>query len=316
MKVLLTGYAGLLGRYVARALKKEGIAIRVVLNQRTLRRRDFELEADELLWGSLDDSSILKRAVADVDAVIHCAWRSSAQDTQRPTVNERVSPRLFQWSIERGVQRFVFVSSVAVYGMGRRDGSPLTEAATLASDEDLAFIYPAEKVAVENALRAEQRNGAILGIFRPGPIFDDTGSPLKAIIPVGSRSIGLGLGNGRNRMANIHAADVASAIVKWVLHGRGDAVYNITPDVCWRQRDWCRRWAKAKGIRLQSLFIRPWLIRLAAFGATLLKRMLGKTGKIDVRYAIACATRDVTYSNDLVKRELGWTPEVTERYGR
>ena len=117
MKVLLTGYAGLLGRHIARALKSEGHTVRVVLNRRTVTRREFAGEADELLWGSLENPELLRRAVAGVQAVVHSVWRFSAQGAERPTENERIAALLLRESAAAGAKRFVFISSVAVYGM-------------------------------------------------------------------------------------------------------------------------------------------------------------------------------------------------------
>ena len=43
-------------------------------------------------------------------------------------------------------------------------------------------------------------------------------------------------------------------------------------------------------------------LRLAAWAATMLKRALGKKGKVDVEYALAAATRNLRYANIRARR--------------
>lgn len=309
MKVLLTGYAGLLGRHIARALKREGFEVRVVVHQRTVTREDFGREADELIWGSLEDPLVMKKALAGVDAVVHSAWKFSAQNAQRPTVNELVTESLCKESVRLGVRRFAFISSVAVYGMKSSDNAPVTESSSVVSDRD-GFVYPAEKVMTEKILSSINRGAMSLGIFRPGPIFDDTKSPIKKII--GKRA--LGFGTGRNPMPYIHAADVGDAIVKWLASGKDGAIYNITPTECLRHRDWFVAWGRNRGMQLKPVFVRSWVMRGAALAGTLVKRMLKKAGKVDVSYALAAATRGLQYDNSRAVSELGWKPTQTDKY--
>lgn len=309
MKVLLTGYAGLLGRHIARALKREGHTIRVVLHQRTVTRKDFGEEADELIWGSLEDPLVMKKALAGVDAVVHSAWKFSAQNTQRPTPNELVTESLYKESVRAGVHRFAFISSVAVYGMKSSGPAPVTESSPVVSDRD-GFIYPAEKVMTERMLATMNRGTMSLGIFRPGPIFDDVKSPIKKII--GKRA--LGFGTGRNPMPYIHAADVGDAVARWLAAGTDGAIYNITPTTSLRHRDWFVAWGRYNGIQLKPVFLRSWVMQSAAMVGTLVKRMLKKSGKVDVSYALAAATRGLRYDNAKAITELGWKPVQTDKY--
>ncbi len=308
MRVLLTGYSGLLGRHIARALKREGYTVRVVLHKRTLTRQLFASEADELLWGSLEDAKVLQEAVFGVDCVVHSAWKFSAQNASRPTMNEVVTENLYKASLDAGVKRFAFVSSVAVYGMSATGASPLTEDHPL--DQVGHFVYPSEKVRMESLLTGIPRKEMLLGVFRPGPIFDDSKSPIKKIL--GKRAIGFG--TGRNRMPYIHATDVASGIVSWLRVGSDGGIYNLTPDKHLQHREWYVAWARKKGFVVTPFFIRPWVLRAAAMGATALKKMLGKSGKVDVEYAIAAATRNMQYNNGRAVTELQWKPDITSSY--
>ncbi|MFN0157976.1 MAG: NAD-dependent epimerase/dehydratase family protein [Bacteroidota bacterium] len=308
MKVLLTGYSGLLGRHIARALKQDGHHVRVVLHKRTVTRQLFKEEADELLWGSLEDPKTLHEAVKGVDIVVHSAWKFSTQTASRPTMNEVVTENLLKASIAAGVKKFAFVSSVAVYGMAATNGTTVTEQQPL--DNAGHFIYPLEKVNMESLLSDTNTQSMSIGIFRPGPIFDDHKSPIKKIIA--GRAIGFG--TGRNTMPYIHASDVADGIARWIRLGKSGGVYNLTPNKELQHREWYVAWARQKGFRVTPFFIRATVLRWAAAGATLLKRMLGKPGRVDVDYAIAAATRSMKYSNGHAVTELQWKPTKTDRY--
>ena len=83
MKILITGYPGFLGRNVARAMKADGHFVRVVMNRHTVTRATFAKEANDLIWGSVEDPETVRKAVAGMDAVLHCAWRFNKEATPR-----------------------------------------------------------------------------------------------------------------------------------------------------------------------------------------------------------------------------------------
>lgn len=315
LKVLLTGYAGLLGRHLARALMKEDYYIRVLLHRRTVARQDFVKEAHEVVWGSLDDKEVVRRAVKGVQVVVHSAWGFSPPLAPRPTVNETGTELLLKESARAGVKNLAFISSVAVYGM-KSSANPIVESSSVAEREEGDFIYPSEKRRVEEILNSFNKKKIRTGIFRSGPIFDEERGLIKKIITIGALSLGIGIGNGRNRMAYIHADDTASAVIKWLKSDKGNLVLNVTPTRCLKHRVWYRNWGRVHGIRLKPVFVPGALVRLAAFAVKILKKILGRESRGDVKYAVACSTRDLGYSNEFIKKSLGWSDQATAEYTR
>jgi nucleoside-diphosphate-sugar epimerase len=190
---------------------------------------------------------------------------------------------------------------------------PITETSPLADGKDLAFIYPAEKLSIERFLVSRKRNITQLGIFRPGPLFDEHKTPLKKLVRFFGIPVAIGFGTGRNYMPFVHAADAASAVVAWLKDGREDLTVNLTPSNCLPHREWYIRWGTANGLKVQTVFIRGSVLLFAAMGASILKRILGKPGKVDVRYAIASASRNLKYNNQRALDQLGWTAVRTNR---
>ncbi len=312
MKVLLTGYAGFLGRHLARALHIEGSTVRVLLHRHTVSKSDFVQEADEVIWGSLEDIETIRQAVAGMQAVVHSAWTQTESSREETLVNEKNTTWLVQESTKAGVRSFAFISSVAVYGM--RGNSALDESAPYARNSELNYPYPAEKIAVEQMLRSFERRNMKLGIFRPGPIFDEQKGPPKKLLTLGRSVYAIGIGTGKNRMPYIHANDVADAVVRWLQDGTNDAVLNVTPSDCMFSHDWYQQWGRTTGRPVKPIFIRPIVIELLGLGVRMLKKFLAKDSKSDVKYAIASATRNLVYSNEALKQTLGWKDKVTAKF--
>jgi len=313
MKVLLTGYSGFLGQYLAREVIKEGYSLRVLFHRHTLTRKDMPQDV-EVIWGSMDNPDVIKQAVRGVDFVVHSAWASDSSFEKRPTFNERAADLLLSESVDAGVKKFVFISSVAVYGMRRKTRSDIQESSPFAEVKDLAFKYPSEKIVVEKNLQSWEKNKTQLAVFRPGPVFDDHKGPHKKIIKLGPWRMGLGIGTGRNRMAYIHGRDVAKAAAGWLKHGNDGAVFNVVPSQCLRSRDWIRVWGLKNNLSLKPFFIPGFMMRLAGFGVKTLKRMLGRKSGSNVKYAVACAKRDMCYSNKAIKKALDWEDKATSEY--
>jgi nucleoside-diphosphate-sugar epimerase len=317
MKVLLTGFSGFLGRPVAEALRRQGASLRVILNRRTISRREYAgMPGVEVIWGRFDQPAVVEEALKGIEVVVHSGWAFSRQSDSRPTANESGTQLLFQASVKGGVRKFIFVSSVAVYGMGRSGETAIQEESPLAAGTQAAFIYPSEKAGLEQWLRGQDRREMALVIYRPGPIFDERKGPAKKVIKLAGCRLGLNFGGGNNRMAYIHVEDCADAIARGVTQAGDASVFNIVPSRHLRFREWIRAWGRRQGLVVRPFFVPTPVLRMAGWGANRLKRMLGRPADTDVRYVIAAATRDMTYSNEKLRTTLGWTDRRTEEYWR
>jgi len=313
MKVLILGYSGFLGRYLVNALSEKGFSLRVLLHRHTVVKRELQ-KGIEVLWGTMDNLNVIRHAVAGIDYVVHSAWAFSSPLEKHPTINERSANILFSESVRAGVKKFAFISSVAVYGMSAKCHSLIEESNPLAEGKDILFIYPSEKINIEKDLLEFDRKETALAIFRPGPIFDEYKGPVKKVLNLDRWNFGIAFGNGRNRMAYIHAKDVADAVTRWLIDGKDGSIFNVVPSKYISSREWIRAWGKRKNLSLKPIFIPGIAIRFAGFGLKTLKKILGKQSNADVKYAIRCAKRDMTYSNRALKKSLNWRDEVTSEY--
>lgn len=315
MKIFLTGYSGFLGRHLAKAFVDHGCSIRALLHRHSVSLRDLDGNI-EVAWGSIDNPSVIRDALIGMDAVVHSAWSFSAPGDDRPTINERAASIFIEESVEAGIEKFAFMSSVAVYGMERRDGLKIREDHAGARGKEERFIYPSEKISVEEMLLSHDRKGMLLGIFRPGQIMDEKKGPAKKTLAIGPWNLGLGIGDGRNLMAYIHAQDVADAVQRWLLEGREDGIFNVVPSEMLSARQWLRLWGLHNGMDIRPVFLPAGVFSLGYLGIGLMKKLLGRRSTSDVDYAIACATRNLCYSNEHLKSTLQWSDTVTMNMAR
>ena len=123
---LVTGGAGFIGSHLAEALQRRGEPVRVVDSFVTGHRKNLShLGPVEIIEGDLADFDVARRAVADVDYVLHqAAIPSVPRSVQDPITSHRAnvnaSLNVLVAAREAGVKRVVYAGSSAVYGSSQQ----------------------------------------------------------------------------------------------------------------------------------------------------------------------------------------------------
>lgn len=139
-RVLITGGAGFIGRYVARALLQRGSQVRVLdslieqVHGGRTRPEGLDPEA-EFVAGDVRDEPVLRRALKGVDKVVHLAaevgvGQSMYAVDRYVSVNDYGTAVLFQQLIDNPVKRVVVASSMSIYGEGlyhTAEGDPVED---------------------------------------------------------------------------------------------------------------------------------------------------------------------------------------------
>jgi nucleoside-diphosphate-sugar epimerase len=122
-RYLITGGAGFIGSSIAEALLERGESIRILDDFSTGNRENLVSFTGrmELFEGSITDSDLCRRAVHEVDYVIHQAAlasvpRSVEQPLASNAVNVTGTLNLLIAARDAKVRRFVFAGSSSVYG--------------------------------------------------------------------------------------------------------------------------------------------------------------------------------------------------------
>lgn len=135
-RVLLTGATGHVGGRLFRQLVSEpGVLVRALVRS-PLVIPDWARES-EVVVGDLSDASTRKQALLGADTVVHLATRgfsAAVAPTQHELDDERrIARMLAQEAVLSGVSRYLFVSSIHVYGnslSGRVDDMTPTSPST------------------------------------------------------------------------------------------------------------------------------------------------------------------------------------------
>lgn len=136
---LITGGAGFIGAHLAARLLDEGDQVRVLDSllpqvHGSTRRPDYLPRDTELVVGDLRDADAVRRALSDIDRVVHLTARvgvgqSMYEIVDYTSVNVVGTSVLLQTLLDHPVERLVVASSMSVYGEGLYvgpDGEPHT----------------------------------------------------------------------------------------------------------------------------------------------------------------------------------------------
>jgi len=170
---LITGVTGFMGSHLAERLLAEGVAVRG-LARRPASAAFLARQGAEIVPGDLAERVGLEEAVRDCQAVLHtAAWTGGpdAGERQAWTINVAATGWLLQAAQNAGVQRFVYFSSVAVYGL---NAAPLIDES--APTPPVGQLYPDSKIAAETLVAAAQADGLPTTIIRPASTYGPRGT--------------------------------------------------------------------------------------------------------------------------------------------
>lgn len=172
-KYLVTGAAGFIGSAIAAALLKDGHEVWTIDNLSTGKSENLPTGV-HFVPGDCQDPEVIKQLESKkFDAILHFAGQSSGEISFEDPVydlrtNTEATLRLIQYGLKYGCRRFIYASSMSVYG----------DVADKPIDEDyppkpLSF-YGVGKLASEHYMRIYQDKGLqptalrLFNVYGPG----------------------------------------------------------------------------------------------------------------------------------------------------
>jgi dTDP-L-rhamnose 4-epimerase len=179
-RVLITGGAGFIGSHLADALVSAGHSVRVLdalvpqVHGESGQRPDYLSEDVELIVGDVRDADAVRRALQDVDVVVHFAARvgvgqSMYEIEEYVDTNNRGTGVLLDQLAKKPVERLLVASSMSIYGEGLYRGANKLQHNVVRKVEDLrrGQWEPSgpEQIALEPLPTPENKQPALASIY-------------------------------------------------------------------------------------------------------------------------------------------------------
>ncbi len=255
--MLVTGGAGFLGSHVADSLLALSHQV-VVLDDLSGGRRDLVPAGAEFVQGDIGDAPLVDALFArhKFDVVYHLAAYAAeglSHFIRRFNYTNNVvgSVTLVDAAVNHDVRRFVFTSSIAVYGAGQL---PMSEDQVPQPEDP----YGIAKHAVERDLDAAFRQfGLEYVIFRPHNVYGErqnVADPYRNVVGIFMRAALEGrpmlvFGDGSQTRAFSYVGDVAPIIARGgVEPGARNEVFNVGSDTAVSVRDLAERVSALLGV--------------------------------------------------------------------
>lgn len=229
MNVLITGAAGFLGLAIVRQAVNAGLS--VTATDRIVARK---FPGVDFIPGDILDPLSLSKAFEGVDCVCHAAGLAHIFDNTEilkapfHSVNVVGAENVARHAAWAGVQHFVFISSVSVYG------------GVAHSKQEAAECHP-EGPYAESKWQAErrlielcQKEGMKLTILRLATLYgeEDPGNMARLIRSI-DRGRFIWVGKGENLKSLLHREDAARACIAVINSNlSGINIYNVSAPAC------------------------------------------------------------------------------------
>jgi nucleoside-diphosphate-sugar epimerase len=303
VKVLVTGANGFLGSHVAEKLLAEGHDLRLLL-RKTSDTQFIEGLPYERAEGDMRSPEALERAVAGVEGVVHCAGLTSARnDAEFDAVNAEGTRVLADAAARAGVQRFVYISSLAAQGPSE-DGA-FHDAMEVPPKPKSP--YGRSKLAGEEHVLRHRGDMAVSSLRCP-VIY---GPRDRALLPfyrlVKMRIMPL-YGDGQNQIAWVHVDDAAAAVACMLAGAATGRVYNISDGGRHTWRKLGTMLGDAIGHKPLMVPVPGPLFGVAGLAGSAAQAVVRKPLPLHRHRVAEFAQRYWVCGHERISRELGWEP--------
>ena len=172
VRAFVTGGTGFIGEHVVRGLRERGDEV-VALVRSPAKASALADIGCELIEGDLSNGDAIRRGVEGADAVFHigAVYKVGIPASERASLEEanvRGTERVLDASIEAGVERIVYVSTVNCYGNTR---GKVVDESYERPDRDFMSVYDETKFRAHELALDRIAKGAPIVIVQPGAVY-------------------------------------------------------------------------------------------------------------------------------------------------
>lgn len=293
--VLLTGATGFVGSHVAEALHDSGHALRCTVRESSSLRWIEHLPV-ETVRADLRDGGALREALEGVDRVVHVAGVTRAPSPELfRAVNVEATGALGRAAAEAGVERFVFVSSLAARGPDGATG-PVSD-------------YGRSKRDAEEKL-AGLGGGMERVVLRPGGVYGPREEDMLPLFRAAARGW-LPVPAAGGVLQPVYATDAAEAVRAGL---EGDAGFGPWPVVEPARYGWTEvadGLQRALGREVRRVRVPSALAEAVGAAGELVARLTGRPPRLDRRRARDLTRHGWTADPSPTEEALGWRARVS-----
>ncbi|MEP7288859.1 MAG: NAD-dependent epimerase/dehydratase family protein [Chloroflexota bacterium] len=303
-KALVTGANGFIGSALTRRLLHNGYAVRAMCRSA---ERGKALVGAEVVEGDIQDLDTTRRHATGCDVIFHLAAVGAGSAVHQHNINVQGTLNVIQAGYESGIQRFVHVSSIAVYGYDLWG----TIDETYPQHPPPNDFYMVTKSQGEKAVwDYAERVGLPTVTVRPAFVYGAGGTlwtqnlyKLCSTIPIPL------LAGGRGSAHPIYVDDVVDLLVTAATHPDAPGhAFHAAPDPAPTWGEFLGYYGRmADNARTITISLPPtFLLKPIANAVSVVGRLMDQP--FEVYGAIMNMTRTVTFSMAQARNILGWQP--------
>ena len=308
---LITGVTGMVGRYLAESLRKEGASVRALVRQPAQSPWLAALGV-ECIQGDLEDAQAIAKATSGVTHIVHTAakvgdWGPVAEYRK---VNVEGLRRLLEGCKGGNIQRFVHLSSLGVYEA--KDHNQTDE--TVAPPAKHMDGYTQSKVESEKlALESGKALNIPVTVIRPGFIY---GPHDRTVVPNLVSKIQSGdfkyLGSGQQALNCIFVGNLVQGIRLALESPKAiGEIFNLTDGEKVSKRRFVETLCEKLKIKAPGHFGVPMPVAriMAGVGEGLYRLVGAKNPPLLTKAKLKFLGLNLDFSIEKAKRVLGYQPE-------
>ncbi len=304
VNLLVTGGSGFVGQALLRLLTSKNISFKSAIRNAS----SAPVKSRDIVVGSIDDATDWSASLKNVDVVVHLAARAHIMndETADPVaeyrrVNTGGTLNLARQAADLGVRRFIFVSSVKVYGESTTGIPPYSEQFALPTEDP----YGLSKKEAEVKLKAlGEQSGMEVVIIQPPLVY---GVGVKAnflnLIKMADTSLPLPFRAINNHRSMVYLGNLIDFIVHCLDHpAAANETFLISDGEDLSLSDLVSVIRKHLGRQSHLFSVPPYIFR--ALGS-----LTGKSGVIDRLIG------DLQIDSSKARKLLGWQPPFSVEQG-
>ena len=310
---LITGATGFIGGHLARRLQTaEGVQVRALVRS-PQKAAPLEALGVEIVPGDITDPEAVREAMRGAQIVYHAAaWADEQGDRDAVwAVNVGGTQHTLDAALAEGVERFIHLSSCAVYGSLQQLDIDETTPPRMTGR-----VYHDSKVAAEELVFAAHREHGLPAVVpRPSQVYGP-GSPqftIRVIQAVKAGKIIL-VDGGKHHFKPVYIDNLIDALIlcAQVDAAVGEAL-NITDGEPVPWRDFFAAYGRMAGVDSFPSAPYPAAYAYAIF-KEIMSKVTGKRSSIN-REVVKTFHSHNSFSNAKARRILGWEPAVNFEEG-